>query len=197
MASALETVDSACDTGREAAPSPPPDAPDAGKDTANAPEASPPAPDAATPSSDAAAPNVDAAPGEEPSLVEASSVDGGAFEDAHAEARGGYDGGRVILREDPNSPGAGEPCLSGNVNCGAENMPLILTGVRGIVTEVPMVCVPYGSTTAWAFDPRLCTPGYCYGIDDPAGHLPGCLRACRVPYKVGGYTPGSTGALCN
>lgn len=164
---------------------PPSTSPDAAPEAAPTADSTPPKADAAPPAIDAAQAGKDAALRDGTGPLDAS--DGG---------RGGYDGGLVILHETADGPWPGEPCITGNVNCSGENMPFILTGTPGIATDVPMLCVKNGSTTAWAFDPGLCTPGYCRQIGDPF-YPPGCVLGCRVPYQRQGYTPGSTGALCD
>ena len=60
--------------------------------------------------------------------------------DAAPDAGGvpGYDGGRVITLVLTDSRDA---CTIGNVNCMGVNMPLILTGTPGVVSDVPTICV--------------------------------------------------------
>jgi hypothetical protein len=124
--------------------------------------------DAAPPSSDAAAADVDARTG------------------------AGYDGGRVVtlVLTDPR-----DTCTLGNVNCMGVNMPLILTGTPGVVTDVPTICVQHGAHTAWAFEPALCSYGVCRQIGEDPFYPPGCVRGCAVPKKWGGY-PAGTSPLC-
>jgi hypothetical protein len=165
---------------------------DAQPDAQQPPEAGAPQADSGGGTADAGAPrDADAGDGARP---DAGLWDGSMIVDAAPDAGGvpGYDGGRVItlVLTDPR-----DACTRGNVNCMGVNMPLILTGMRGVVSDVPTICVAHGELTAWAFEPALCSYGVCRQIGEDPFYPPGCVRGCAVPKKWGGY-PAGTSPLC-